>query len=263
MYIFKFLYIYDKNNNMNIGIYKITSPVGKIYVGQSVDLKKREKDYKKLKCWKQHKIYNSLKKYGPENHKFEILEECTLEQLNEKEIYWGMQNEVLGENGLNLKLGTGKGALSKETKQKIRLSRINHPNLNLPVGENHRSAILTEHQVIKIYSLIKKYYSNNEIIKKLDLPIQSGTITNLRYGITWNHLWHQYFNYPYPGFPSKKNGVSFRIKIKIIEFLDKGYTVENISKLIKRVNKYDIKYAYNKKIWKSVWSIYEYLKNKK
>ena len=78
--------------------------------------------------------------------------------------------------------------------------------------------------------------------------------------MTWNHLWHKHFSFSYHGFPSKKNGVPFRVKIKIIELLDKGYTVEHISKWIKRVNKYDIKYASVKKIWKNVWNIYEYQK---
>jgi group I intron endonuclease len=245
---------------MNVGIYKITSPSGKIYIGQSTDLKKRKKDYEKLKCYKQPKLYNSLQKYGWENHKFEIIEECPVDKLNKKEIYWGLHYDVLEENGLNLRLGDANGLCSKETKQKISLTRLNHLNLNVPFGENHPNAYLNENQVIEIYKLIKKYYSNNEIISKLNLNLQSGSITNIRYGITWNYLWHKHFKFPYPGFPSKKNGVSFRIKMKIIEFLDKGYEIDHISKWIKRVNKYDIKYASEKKIWKKVWDIYEQLK---
>ena len=92
-----------------IGIYKITSPTNKIYIGQSINLEKREDDYKKLKCDKQPKLYNSLQKHGWEQHKFEIVEECSLEQLNEKEIYWGKEFDVLGENGLNLRLGNANG----------------------------------------------------------------------------------------------------------------------------------------------------------
>jgi group I intron endonuclease len=245
---------------MNVGIYKITSPSGKIYIGQSTDLEKRENDYKILKCEKQPKLYNSLKKYGWENHTFEIIEKCRLDQLNKREIYWGLHYDVLEEKGLNLRLGNANGLCSEETKQKISQTRLNHPNLNASCGENHPNVILTEKQVIEIYKLIKKYYSNNEIISLLNLNIQSGSITNIRYGITWNHLWHKFFTIPYPGFPSKKNGVSFRIKIKIIELLDKGYEIEHISKWIKRVNKYDIKYASEGKIWKKVWYIYKQLK---
>jgi hypothetical protein len=180
--------------------------------------------------------------------------------LNEQEIYWGTHYNVLNKDGLNLKIGNSKGKLNEDVKKKISLTRLNHSNLNIPCGEDHPNVILTEEQVIKIYSLIKKYYSNNEIISKMNLNIQSGSITNIRYGITWNHLWCKHFTFPYPGFPSKTNGVPFRIKMKIIELLDKGYTVEHISRWIKRVNKYDIKYASFRKIWKNVWNIYEYQK---
>ena len=79
-----------------IGIYKIINPKGKVYVGQTTNIKKREKTYSRLNCKKQPKLYNSLKKYGYENHTFEINEECTLEQLNEREIYWGLYFDVLG-----------------------------------------------------------------------------------------------------------------------------------------------------------------------
>ena len=72
-----------------IGIYKIQSPVGKIYIGQSTDIKKRWEYYKRLACKKQPKLYNSLNKYGSDNHIFEVIEECNIDQLDEREIYWG------------------------------------------------------------------------------------------------------------------------------------------------------------------------------
>ena len=89
------------------------------YIGQSIDIEERFRKYFKLSCKRQPKLYYSLKKYGPENHIFEIIEECSLEQLNEREIYWGIHFNVLGENGLTLKLGSGKGSLTNTTKQKI------------------------------------------------------------------------------------------------------------------------------------------------
>jgi len=102
-----------------VGIYKITSPSNKIYIGQSVNLKTRFRKYKYLNCKRQTHLYNSFIKYGYENHVFEIIEECNLEQLNEKEIYWGLYYNVLGEMGLNCRLGDAKGKCSEETKQKI------------------------------------------------------------------------------------------------------------------------------------------------
>ncbi len=103
-----------------IGIYKIISPLNKIYIGQSINIIKRFNDYKILNnCKGQIKLYNSLIKYGTENHKFEIVEECKEEQLNEREIYWGLKFNVLDKNGLNLKLGNSNGKCSEETKHKI------------------------------------------------------------------------------------------------------------------------------------------------
>lgn len=58
-----------------IGIYKITSPVGKIYIGKARNIKKRWWCYKRLqKNSIGRKLYNSLKKYGPDQHSYEVIE---------------------------------------------------------------------------------------------------------------------------------------------------------------------------------------------
>lgn len=77
-----------KPDNGIIGIYKITNPKGKVYIGKSNNILKRYYKYKNIKCHKQIRIYNSLKKYGPENHEFEIIEECFVDSLIEKEIFY-------------------------------------------------------------------------------------------------------------------------------------------------------------------------------
>jgi group I intron endonuclease len=105
-----------------IGIYKITSPSGKVYIGQSVDIKQRIRKYKCLyNTKKQVALYNSFKKYGYENHKVEVVEECVIELLNERERYWQDYYNVL-KKGLNSKLTTTKsktGKLSEETIKKM------------------------------------------------------------------------------------------------------------------------------------------------
>lgn len=105
-----------------IGIYKIINPKGKVYIGQSNNIEHRWEMYGRLACKKQAKLYNSLVKYGWENHKKEIIEECNSDQLNKREIYWGEKFNVLNKNGLNLKLGNGRGVCSEETKQKMKIS---------------------------------------------------------------------------------------------------------------------------------------------
>ena len=105
-----------------IGIYKITSPLGKIYIGQSIDIDYRFYVYKKLKCKQQLRIYNSFLKHGVDNHVFEVIEECNVEFLNERERYWQDYYNVLGKKGLNcILVSTNECSkvLSKETKSKI------------------------------------------------------------------------------------------------------------------------------------------------
>jgi len=104
-----------------IGIYKITNPKGKIYIGLSTNMRKRFSDYRKLICKTQKKLYNSFLKYGVENHKFEIIQQCEKEQLNELEKYYvDLFKTFNSKYGLNLRDGGGsKSTLSEETKSRI------------------------------------------------------------------------------------------------------------------------------------------------
>jgi len=121
------------------GIYRITNPNGKIYIGQAVDIIKRWSEYNlnNLNLPKQPKVHRSLNKYGVEQHKFEIIEECTIEQLNEREIYWGEYYNVLGENGLNLKLGGRSGKLNNDVKNQISKSLKGKSKLTSKKGKEH------------------------------------------------------------------------------------------------------------------------------
>ena len=79
--------------NTVCGIYKITNIENQMtYVGQAVNIADR---------WKQHikrgvgadaptanKLYPAMKKFGPENFTFEIIEQCSRAKLNEREDYW-------------------------------------------------------------------------------------------------------------------------------------------------------------------------------
>jgi group I intron endonuclease len=68
-------------------IYKITSPSGKVYIGQTKNPKSRLNEYKWKCTSKQALIYNSVIKYGYDNHIIEIfLTRYTREEVNEEEI---------------------------------------------------------------------------------------------------------------------------------------------------------------------------------
>lgn len=102
-------------------IYKITNPLGKHYIGQTVDFNRRKQAYRNLTCEGQVKLYRSLKKYGYKNHNFEVLETCNNSLANERERYYQEKYKVI-ENGLNLKLTQSKdksGKYSEESKLKM------------------------------------------------------------------------------------------------------------------------------------------------
>ena len=77
-----------------IGIYKITNLInGKSYIGQSVNIEKRFIQHKSVAYNPNDKNYNyplyrAIRKYGVENFSFEVLEECNVGELNNKEIYY-------------------------------------------------------------------------------------------------------------------------------------------------------------------------------
>lgn len=80
-------------NSATCGIYKITNIENEMtYIGQAVNIADR---------WRQHikrgigaeapinnKLYPAMKKFGPENFTFEIVEVCPRAKLNEREDYW-------------------------------------------------------------------------------------------------------------------------------------------------------------------------------
>jgi group I intron endonuclease len=105
-----------------IGIYKITSPSGRVYVGQSTDVEKRWENYNKLQGKGQTRLYRSFIKHSVSSHTFEVVEECTFEELNVKERYWQEYYKVLGIMGLNCRLvhTEEKSAIfSEETRKRL------------------------------------------------------------------------------------------------------------------------------------------------
>src|SRR3990167_3469748 len=113
-------------NKMEIicGIYKITSPTKKVYIGQSVNINRRKNYYKRGNCKNQIKLYYSIKKHKWEKHKFEIIEQCQSEELNEREKYYvDLFQTFNSKYGLNLRDGGGShGKMSHESVEKAALA---------------------------------------------------------------------------------------------------------------------------------------------
>lgn len=91
-----------------IGIYKIIINDYYIYIGQSVNIEGRWSDHLSELRRNKHcnkKLQNTYNKYS-NTIKFEILEECDVSELDNKEIYWIGYYRSYGTNhGLNMNLG--------------------------------------------------------------------------------------------------------------------------------------------------------------
>ena len=98
-----------------IGIYCLTSPSGKSYIGQSTDINTRLHQYKLLKCKSQPKIYRAILKYGFDKFKITILEECNRDELNEAEYFYANYLDTV-RNGYNCREGGDVGKDTEETK---------------------------------------------------------------------------------------------------------------------------------------------------
>lgn len=119
-------------------IYKVTNlKNNKIYIGQTINSLEYRRDQHIKDCrrnkYYNNKFHNALLKYGYNSFKWEIIHECfSIEELNEKEIYYiSLYNSV--EDGYNLKYGGNNGGLcSTETKLKIgqtTKSKWNNPEI--------------------------------------------------------------------------------------------------------------------------------------
>lgn len=111
--------------NFKSGIYMWTSPSGKIYIGQAKNLRERYNEFMRPNHrYAGEAIENARKKYPDfTKWKYQVLEECEEEKLNEREQYWiEYYDSNNSQKGYNLTLG-GDGnngySLPEEAKTKI------------------------------------------------------------------------------------------------------------------------------------------------
>lgn len=93
-----------------IGIYKISNNINKkIYVGQSINIEERFSAHKSAYERNRHPelpLYKAISKYGLENFSFDVIEECEIKELDEREKYWiSALHSSINENGYNIRVG--------------------------------------------------------------------------------------------------------------------------------------------------------------
>lgn len=120
---------------MKVGIYKIISPSGAFYIGQSINIPNRFSRYKNLHCEGQRHLYNSFIKYGVSAHEFEIIHELPPDVSNDilfiyEELYYNLYLDV-GKKSLNIRYPSKKSPISQETKMLISKAKIGHKHTEL------------------------------------------------------------------------------------------------------------------------------------
>lgn len=190
-----------------IGIYKITSPTGAIYIGQSLDIEKRWNHYKNLYCKDQRRIYNSLKKHGHENHIFEVVlivnSPCLMyKSVKIMDFYEQLfidYYKKIGCDMMNLRDAGSNGKMGDETKKRISLALKGkiRPNMRGRKLSAETIAKLKEARAKQVYSgeskekisaSLKKYFEakGRNPTKPVQYPRENGKFSEaqrLRYSI--------------------------------------------------------------------------------
>lgn len=170
--------------NRIYGIYKITSPSGKAYIGQG-DIWVRWGAYLGLRCECQRVLYNALKKYGVENFKFEILVRIKetdpvkrKAKMNIMEKCFIRGFDTKAPNGYNLTDG-GDGNVGyshmEETKEKIRSSKLGVKATPEAVEANRKAQS-------KLHPNIGQYDKAGNLIKIWDSAAEAARSLNKPYG---------------------------------------------------------------------------------
>lgn len=118
------------------GVYKITSPTGKVYIGQSVDILCRKRSYKIARCKGQRKIHASIVKHGWESHTFEIIHELpkdvNQDVLNTYEKYYVDTYKNAGFELMNIREAGNSGRPSAESIRKMVQTRMDNNSYVTP-----------------------------------------------------------------------------------------------------------------------------------
>ena len=177
------------------GIYKFTSPTGRVYIGSSINIYNRYYYYKSTNAPKQTLLNKSFKKYGFQNHKFEILEYCEASiRLDRERQYGELYNSLSDFGGLNLilpKIGDKPLVYSKELREKFSIiaknrkytpetiEKFKKAKQGIYIRGKHPQAKLVLHTEYGIfYDCINDAAEQNGITRTLLSQKLSGTFRN-------------------------------------------------------------------------------------
>lgn len=158
------------------GIYKITSPSGRVYIGQSWDIKRRWYKYKsEVPDLGQPKLCASFNKYGAKSHIYEICHELPPDThqsvMDVYEILYISIYRDIKVRLLNVKEGGSGGRHSDETKAKISRSQKGVRKGNAGSFKLGRKYVPSEKQRQSISRALKGRSLDVETKKKLSISL--------------------------------------------------------------------------------------------
>jgi len=210
-----------------ISIYKITNPKGKIYIGQTNNIKLRLNHYKCLNCKRQILLYNSLRKYGFDNHLFEIIDEVDNNIADEKEIeYIEKYNSYayISKIGLNLTIGGNRPILSPNTRAKISKSLTGYKNIKAK----------SVYQYSLEGDLLNSWKCMKDMERELGIPTTAISHAIKNSGQAYDYLWS--YNNELPRYRRKYN---HKLSKEIYQFTLNGELIkrfDSINDAMKELN---------------------------
>lgn len=162
-----------------IGIYKITSPSGKVYIGQSVNIKKRFTQYRNNLAKGQRALNSSFLKHGIEKHVFEIIEQCEVSELNNRERYYQEYYNAMGKKGLNLCLT--ETYCKRKVVSDLFLEKLKENNKNRVWTKESRDKLADKVKKRMIGNSFKKGFKHDECFKEKRRVIMLGNKNTLGY----------------------------------------------------------------------------------
>ena len=163
------------------GIYMWTSPSGKSYIGQSVNLQKRKCAFLCFgDIYGGQKINRARKKYNNKRYwKYKVLEYCDIDDLDEREEYYiSLYNTM--RKGYNCESGGNENKIvSDETKQKQSeaMKGENNPLYGKHLTEEHKSKLSKAHDKRKIP--VSQYTIEGVFIASYESIHEAQRLTNI------------------------------------------------------------------------------------
>lgn len=168
-------------------IYRLKSPSGRIYIGQTKSLTERLSVYRNYKCQQQRKLYASLIKHGFDNHELCIIhkfpEKVAQQVIDNYEIYAIEMHKAMGFELLNITNG-GRGFTGLKPSENNRKAI-----LEATQGESHALSKLTETEVKQIRSEYVKGVRGKGIRQLARrYSVDMKLIYNIVKNKTWKHI---------------------------------------------------------------------------